>query len=145
MAQPWSRAGLRAWSAGDFARYRASYVADSDRRGRAAPANGNVSDERVSRRGIQVGVRELSVVALPDGRMLTSFMQDRAPAYRDTVNKQLVWVRGEQGWLMKARAQTEGAAQPRRLITRTPTITSAAPSSCAAPIDSSSSASQETS
>ncbi|MBX3687216.1 MAG: hypothetical protein KF909_13835, partial [Rhodocyclaceae bacterium] len=56
----------------------------------------------VSRRGIQVGVRELSVVALPDGRMLTSFVQDyRAPAYRDTVNKQLVWVRGEEGWLIE--------------------------------------------
>ena len=92
-----------AWSAGDFARYRASYVADfgSARQGGTHEWE-RERRKRVSRRGIQVGVRELSVVALPDGRMLTSFVQDyRAPAYRDTVNKQLVWIRGEQDWLIE--------------------------------------------
>lgn len=90
------------WSVGDFERYRKHY-ADDFRPGTNASTRDWERErrKRLASPDIRVAVGALTVAALPDGRMLTSFVQDySAKHYSDTVNKQLVWERQGDAWLI---------------------------------------------
>lgn len=88
------------WSSGDYPRYRSHYVADFRSRAHATTREWERERrERLAKPGIHVDVREITVAALPDGRMLTSFIQNYAArGYSDTVSKQLLWEHGADTW-----------------------------------------------
>ena len=93
-------AWARDWSAGSYPDYRRHYSADfttSDHPSTAAWERER--RQRVSRTGIAVSIRALTTATLPDGRVMTRFVQHyRAPAYEDTVAKVLLWSRHDTGW-----------------------------------------------
>ena len=97
------------WSSGDYPRYRSHYVADFHSRAHATTREWERERrERLAKPGIHVDVREITVAALPDGRMLTSFIQNYAArGYSDTVSKQLLWEHGADTWRIVGEPRTD--------------------------------------